>query len=192
MNHRHIIVSLLLILFMGTGFAVTQAKPIVCKQDYALCTSAPCIPDPQHPDYAICSCVVEKGLSIGYKTCEQRRAKESKFKTKQIVSTFSFAEFNSKQNMSCAKGIPWTNCVDEPCTVNPMDSTKAICSCKIIQDQAFFTLGGDCDVKTCATGFWSGATIAASDLLRAPLLEALKLSKNPGPNNACSLKKEGE
>jgi hypothetical protein len=62
-----IIVLSLSALISTFSLAASQAKPIVCKQEYALCTSAPCIPDPRHPDFAICSCVVEKGDSVGYK-----------------------------------------------------------------------------------------------------------------------------
>lgn len=167
----NLIVFILLSFFITSTYAATMVKPIVCAQQYALCTSAPCVPDPRHPDVAICSCVVEKGNSVGYKTCDERAPKQVKFNVMQVISTFSFAQFATKKSMTCAKDMPWTNCVDAPCTVNPMDTTKAICSCKIITNQAFFTFGGDCDSKTCQTGFWSGATTTAATLFRNVLLE---------------------
>jgi hypothetical protein len=153
-------------------------------QEYALCTSAPCIPDPRHSDYAICSCAVENGDSVGNKNCKQRIPKQDQFNVKQVISTFSFEQFKTKKSMTCAKGTPWTDCVDAPCTVNPMDPTKAICSCKINYDQAYFTFGGDCDTKTCATGFWSGATTSAGTLLRKSLLEVTK-DRSQSIANSC-------
>ena len=186
MKSRYFIYFLLLSFFVGTSYAAIKNKPIVCTQEYVLCTSAPCVPDPRHPDYAICSCVVETGDSVGYTSCEKRTAKQGQFKTKQVTSTFSFKQFNTKKGMNCARGKPWTNCLDAPCTVNPMDSTKAICSCKILHDQAFFTFGGGCDLDTCATGFWSGATKTSGNALRKSLFKQLNITKNPWPNNSCS------
>lgn len=169
------------------SLAASQAKPIVCTQEYALCTSAPCVLDPRHPDYAMCSCVVEKGDSVGYQTCEKRVPQQGSFNTTQIISTFSFAQFKTKNSMTCPKGTAWTDCVDAPCTINPMDPSKAMCSCKINHTQAFFTFGGDCDTNTCATGFWSGSTVAAGVPLRNSLIEQLKLPQNAGLNTACPI-----
>src|SRR3990167_6000402 len=87
-----IYVCLIFYLLLSTASA-TQQKIIVCKQIYALCTSAPCIPDPRHPGYAICTCVVQQGDSAGYHTCKQRAPKQSANKTLLITSTFSFAQF---------------------------------------------------------------------------------------------------
>ena len=173
MKYCYVTLFLIINFLSGLTFA-TQSKPIVCSQEYALCTSAPCIPDPRHPDYAICSCVVEKGNSVGYKNCKQRMPKYDKFKVKEVFSTFSFDQFQTKKSMTCVKRTPWTDCVDAPCTVNPMAPTKAICSCKISHEQAYFTFGGDCDTKTCSTGFWSGSTTSNGTLLRNALLEVTK------------------
>lgn len=164
---------LILIALVNCVHATKHAKAIVCNQEYVLCTSAPCIPDPRHKNYAICSCDVEKGASIGYKHCADRAAKQDAFKVKQLVSTFSFKQFTTKKGMTCPKGTPWTDCVDAPCTVNPMDATKAICSCKINNHQSFVTLGGACNVNTCSNAFWSGSISSASEVLRNTLLEQL-------------------
>ncbi|KTD61442.1 hypothetical protein [Legionella spiritensis] len=180
------IILTLLCLTTNSNYAAEQTQPIVCQQKYALCTSAACIPDPRHPDYAICACVVKNGYSVGYKTCEQRTPKEVQYEARRLVSTFSFAQFHAKKNMACRKGIPWTDCVDAPCTVNPMDPKKAICSCKIFNTQSFFTFGGDCDTKKCQEGFWSGTTESSARILRKPLLETLKLSADPSKDNTCS------
>ena len=73
---------------IGTSYATVKTKPIICTQEYALCTSAPCIPDPGHPDYAICSCVVKKGDSAGYKTCEKRTPNQGAFKVETNYFNF--------------------------------------------------------------------------------------------------------
>lgn len=174
MRFRHLTLWIILFFTVPQTFAYFSTKPIVCNQGYALCTSASCIPDPRHPDYAICICDVKKGNSVGFSSCAVRAPKQNQYKTKIIISTFSFDQFPTKRGMTCPKGMPWTDCVDAPCMVNPMDNTKANCSCKINHDQAFFTLGGDCDIKTCATAFWSGATEATNTLLRQALLEKTK------------------
>lgn len=177
---RHYYVAFALLLLFNSTFANTASQPIVCSQEYALCTSAPCVPDPRHPGYALCSCVVEKGESVGYKTCQQRAPQTNQFKVKQLLSTFSFTQFSTKKSMNCALGLPWTNCVDSPCTVDPMDNSKALCSCPIEHHQAFFTFGGECNTTTCASGFWSGATQASGILLRNALL---KKTENPAIAN---------
>ena len=185
MNYRNVIIFVLFNLFIGMSFAAM--KPIVCDQQYALCTSAPCVPDPRNPEYSICSCVVENGDSVGYKTCKQRAPKKGVFKVEQITSTFSFKQFETKKSMNCPQGKPWANCLDAPCTVDPLDLTKAICSCKLNRAHAFFTFGGDCDVNTCATGFWSGATVTMDNNLRLALFAKLNIIQNPWPNSTCPI-----
>jgi hypothetical protein len=179
----------LIINFLNSISYAAPNKPIVCTQEYALCTSAPCIPDPRHSDYAICSCIIENGKSVGYKSCKQRMPKQDQFKAKQVISTFSFEQFKTKKSMACAKGMPWTDCVDAPCTVNPRDPAKAICSCKISHDQAYFTFGGGCETKTCATGFWSGATESAGTLLRNALLEVTREQSQSIANSCAAINK---
>ena len=186
MNHRYFIFLFLCSFFVSPAYSAENAKPIVCNQEYALCTSASCVPDPRHPEYAICSCVVETGDSVGFKTCAKRTPKQGKFKVKEITSTFSFKQFDTKKSMNCARGTPWTNCVDAPCTVNPMDAAKALCSCKIIHNEAFFTFGGDCDTSSCGTGFWSGANVTMGNSLRIALFDKLNIIQNPWPNNSCT------
>lgn len=182
MKHGCAVIFLILSWFISSVWAAP--KPVVCDQEYALCTSAPCIVDPRHPDMGICSCDVLQGNSVGYKTCEQRQPKNQALNTKQVISTFSFEQFSTKKSMVCKKGKPWTDCVDAPCTVNPMDPTKAICSCKINHDQVFQTFGGQCDAKTCDTGFWSGATPTAGAALRGALL-SVTTDKSQAINEHC-------
>ena len=174
MSFRYLL--FIIALLINPSYA-SQTKAVVCDQEYVLCTSASCIPDPRHEKFAICSCDVEKGPSVGYKSCEKRKPKMKSFKVKQLISTFSFKQFNTKKNMTCPRGKPWTNCLDAPCTVNPLDNKKAICSCEIKHDQVFVTLGGTCDADTCSNAFWSGAMISSSTALRDSLLKNISCPK---------------
>ncbi|HEX4045526.1 MAG TPA: hypothetical protein VHZ76_07670 [Gammaproteobacteria bacterium] len=179
MDFNHLVkicLVFLAFLFISNAYAATQAPAIVCDQAYALCTSAACIPDPKQPGHAICDCVVNKGKSAGFTSCEQRKPFVDTYKAMHVVSTFSFEQLTTKKSLTCSKGMPWNNCVDMPCTVDPQNTNRAICNCKIDNTQAFFTFGGNCDSNTCATGFWSGATQgAASNALR----NALDKAENP-------------
>jgi len=155
------------------------AKNTICNQQYALCTSAKCIPDPTNPNKAICFCEVHEGKSLGDIPCEQRYAHTDSHGIRHVLSTFSFDDFASKKAMVCPSGMPWTNCLDQPCTVDPTDCTKAICECKIVRSGAFETFGGDCDLATCESGYWSGATVDGAASNVQFLMSALGLNESP-------------
>jgi hypothetical protein len=173
--------------FLTNSFAEDPATPIICDQDYALCTSARCIPAPGSSTHAICDCSVEKGQSAGYKTCKERKPVEDKYKVTSLISTFSFEQFGTKRPMNCPEGLPWTNCVDGLCTVDPQNAKRALCNCTIERTQAFTTFGGDCNTNTCATGFWSGANQATSIILRNALMQEIR-SKPKKLSKACPAK----
>lgn len=159
----------------------SSAAMVTCDQPYALCTSAPCIPDPDDPEgQAICECSVHNGESLGMTSCLDRAKKVERLvyaglptgfgsgerepiridsATKLVTSTFSDLEFGPKKALVCPSGYPWTDCLDAPCTINPMDSGQAICRCPIVREAVFLTLGGNCDTDTCPDGYWSAATI---------------------------------
>lgn len=140
----------------------TLGKGLVCASVYALCTSAKCIPDPLAPEErAICSCEVTSGVNFGFSTCEKRLPITGKYDAKRVISTYSFAQAPVKPVMACPTGKPWTDCLDQPCIVDPADPLKAACSCKIKRTGAFVTYGGGCNTLTCDTAYWSAASIAA-------------------------------
>lgn len=168
-------------LFLPNLYAQTPTTPIICDQEYALCTSARCIPTPGSSTDAICDCVVEKGKSAGYKSCEERKPRHDQYNVISLISTFSFAQFTTKRPMNCSKGLPWTNCVDMPCTIDPQNSKRALCKCTIDHSQAFFTFGGECNTNTCATGFWSGATPEIGAELRKALIQNNQSTPNVMP-----------
>lgn len=174
-------IGLMCVFLFLTGFAQASETPIICDQDYALCTSARCIPIPGSLANAICDCVVEKGKSAGYKTCKERKPVQNRYKVTTLISTFSFEQFATKRPMNCPEGLPWTNCVDMLCTVDPQNSKRALCNCRIERTQAFFTFGGDCNTNTCSTGFWSGATQANGTILRNALMQEMHLKSKKYP-----------
>lgn len=161
------ILVLIALLTLGANVAAAETgssgeKGIICEGIYALCTSAPCIPDPENRESkALCSCEVNKGINYGHTSCDERNPSKDDYGVTTLVSTYSFAQGPSKPILICPEGKPWTDCLDRPCTVNPMNPLNAMCKCDIIRDKAFVTYGGECNTLSCDTGFWSGATVGS-------------------------------
>ena len=153
---------------------------IICENEYALCTSAPCIPDPSNQDSkAICSCEVNRGQNFGMSSCEKRTIVTDSNGVKKALSTYSFAQAASKPVLSCPAGNPWTNCLDMPCIVDQTNPQKATCTCEIVRDKPFLKYGGDCNVLTCDNAYWSAATSEAFLQGSLELMKAMNLKDNP-------------
>ncbi|WP_444921798.1 hypothetical protein ACJJID_05330 [Microbulbifer sp. CnH-101-G] len=164
----------------GNHNAITNGKGTICSNEYVLCTSAPCVPDPEKPDSnAICNCDVNEGLNFGLSECKARVPVTDSNGVKKALSTFSFAQAPTKPVLSCPQGKPWTDCLDQPCIVDPMNPLKAICTCKIVRDKPFVTFGGDCVFLTCDTGYWSGATVGSYVGASRDLMKAFHLDEIP-------------
>jgi hypothetical protein len=133
--------------------SVRVGSAYICRQRYALCTNAPCRASAHDPNVVICDCVVEGGYSVGLTPCPRRAPHGS-----VIYSTFSTSlATSSKGAMSCPADIPWANCVDAICELDPNDPNKATCQCPLVKRGPSFTLGGDCNTGTCGKTVWSGA-----------------------------------
>jgi hypothetical protein len=186
MDFNHLFKTILIFgisIFLSNTYAETSHNAIVCEQPYALCTSAPCIPDPKNPGKSICDCVVQQGKSAGFTACEKRKPSIDHYKVTHLISTFSFEQFASKKALTCPKGMPWSNCVDMPCTTDPRNTNHAICICELNATQEFFTFGGNCETHACTSGFWSGAVQGPASIA---LREALnKVVSNPAPPVIC-------
>lgn len=125
----------------------------LCRQPYALCTTAPCERSQSDPGLATCRCVVLDGYSMGYTTCQERALTGRK-----LVSTFSTQNVTSAFGvLSCPENVPWANCVDMPCEIDPLDPALATCQCQVVETGPSFTFGGGCDASLCAAVIWSGA-----------------------------------
>jgi thiol-disulfide isomerase/thioredoxin len=133
--------------------ALRVGSAYICQQKYALCTNAPCRPDPHNSKVVICDCVVKNGYSVGLTSCPRRAPHGS-----TLYSTFSTALVTgSVRAMTCGAHVAWANCVDAICQLDPNDATKATCQCPLVKTGPSFTLGGDCDTGTCGKTVWSGA-----------------------------------
>jgi len=166
---------------LGCNSAGSGQSYYLCKHQYALCTSALCIPQPGDATKAICFCDVEEGASMATVSCNSLQPSTDAKGIRTVYSTFSFKQFEEgKQAMKCPEGTPWTWCLNRRCTIDPTDSTKAICTCDVMRTGEWTTLGGNCDTSTCSTGYWSGATLGAFADANAFMVKALGLNSAPG------------
>jgi hypothetical protein len=152
------------------------AKNYLCNQQFALCTSAPCIPQPGNPDVAICACDVEEGPNLATVPCDEVKPSTDANGVRTVYSQFTLTQFEQgKKGMSCASGTPWSQCLNKICTVDPADPTKAICACDVVRTGAWQTAGGNCDTATCTTAYWSGALLADSKNNAEFMMDELKV-----------------
>jgi hypothetical protein len=156
------------------------AKNYLCHQQFALCTSAPCIPEPGNPKVAICSCDVEQGASLASVECDTVKPSTDANGLRTVYSQFALKQFQSgKRALKCAAGTPWTWCLNKPCTVDPADPKKAICACDVVRTGEWMTAGGKCNTATCNTAYWSGAPLDAFSDGTDFMMKALNLKKSP-------------
>src|SRR5262245_3909198 len=100
----------------------------LCKHQYALCTSALCVPHPGDPTKSVCFCDVEEGDSMATVPCDSLKPSTDADGIRTVYSTFSLKQFTSgKKGMKCPEGTPWTWCLNKRCTVDPSNSKRAIC-----------------------------------------------------------------
>jgi hypothetical protein len=160
--------------------APAHAKNYLCQLQFALCTSAPCIPEPGNPKAAICTCDVEEGPSLATVSCDTIKPSTDADGVRTIYSTFSLKQFEQgKRALKCPSGTPWTWCLNKPCTVDPANPKKAICACDVLRTGEWMTAGGNCKSATCKTAYWSGATIADNKEGIDFMVKQLKLKKSP-------------
>ncbi len=94
----------------------------LCKHQYALCTSALCIPQPGDPTKAICFCAVEEGASVASVPCNTIQPSTDANGIRTVYSAFSLEQFKQgKKVLTCASGTPWTWCLNKRCTVDPSE-----------------------------------------------------------------------
>jgi len=152
----------------------------LCKHQYALCTSALCIPQPGDPTKAICFCAVEEGASMASVPCNTIQPSTDTNGIRTVYSAFSLEQSKQgKKVLTCASGTPWTWCLNKRCTVDPSDPKKAICVCDVLRTGEWITLGGNCDTATCSTGYWSGATVKDFNEATSFMVKALSLNHSP-------------
>jgi hypothetical protein len=127
-----------------------QAENYLCQQQFALCTSAPCIPEPGDPKVAICSCDVEDGPSLASVACDTVKPSTDANGIRTVYSQFALKQWQQgKKTLKCPSGTPWTWCLNKPCTVDPANPKKAICACDVVRTGEWITAGGSCNTATC-------------------------------------------
>ena len=157
-----------------------QAENYLCQQQFALCTSAPCIPEPSNPKVAICSCDVEDGPSLASVACDTVKPSTDANGIRTVYSQFALKQWQQgKKTLKCPSGTPWTWCLDKRCTVDPANPKKAICACDVVRTGEWITAGGNCNRATCNTAYWSAAPLDAFSDGTDFLLKSLKLKKSP-------------
>jgi hypothetical protein len=184
---KFVVITLLIIIASGLSSynALSDSEKssntgIICENTYVLCTSAPCIPDPSNPDTkAICTCDVNNGKNFGTSECSERIPQTDAKGVTRALSTYSFNQSPTNPALACPGGKPWTNCLDMPCIVDPMNPLNAICTCEIEREQAFITFGGKCNTLTCDTAYWSGATVDSFNTANKELMKASGIIDNP-------------
>jgi hypothetical protein len=113
-----------------------NSNMVLCKHQYALCTSALCIPQPDDPTKAICFCDVEEGASMSSVPCNTIQPSTDANGIRTVYSAFSLEQFKQgKKVLRCSSGTPWTWCLNKRCTVDPSDPKKAICVCDVLRTE---------------------------------------------------------
>jgi hypothetical protein len=158
------------------------SQSYVCRQSYALCTTAPCKPVPGSKDQSICSCVVENGPSLGQLSCARRKPILNNKGQHLLTSNFSFINAETNKIMTCTGNHAWTDCLDKPCIIDSQNSNQAICICDIKYSKNFITFGGQCQTDSCNTTLYSGATTDMLNQGTQALIEYLHLEKSPMQN----------
>lgn len=152
----------------------------ICDQQYALCTSAICVPQPGDPTKAVCICDVQQGKSMSTVPCNTLQPSTDENGIRTLFSTFSLEQFTKgMKGMKCPSGTPWTWCLNKRCTVDPSNLKKAICICDVMRTGEWTTLGGNCDTTTCTTGYWSGASIKDCEESASFMIKSLGLGSSP-------------
>jgi len=158
-----------------------NGKMMLCNHQYALCTSARCVPQPGDPSKAICFCDVEEGESMSTTSCKELQPSTDANGIRTVYSTFSFKQYSEgKKVMKCPGNTPWTWCLNKRCTVDPEYPNKAICLCDVVRSaEDWITFGGSCDTSTCNTAYWSGAALKDFDEGNVFMTKRLGLDLSP-------------
>jgi hypothetical protein len=172
--------------------AEVQNQAVFCKGSYALCIKAPCTPVPTldrlgnyYVDHAECSCVVEKGISMGPGQCADRGPVTQHGRT-FMISTYSNA-FNVRDGslnttLYCSNDKTlWAWCYGAPCVVDDRDPNLAHCTCPLKRSR-MQTLGGDCNQDNCKY-IWSAAVPAGDDFANKHFYEYVKANDPNYPVN---------
>jgi hypothetical protein len=157
-----------------------RAENYLCRGQFALCTSAPCIPEPGNPKVAMCLCDVEDGPNLATVACDTVKPSTDADGVRMVHSQFALKQWQyGKKTLTCPSGTPWTWCLNKPCTVDPASPNKAMCACDIVRTGEWITAGGHCSTATCDTAYWSAATPDAFVDATNFMVRQLNIKKSP-------------
>ncbi len=96
------------VLALSLGYSKeSNGEMRICNQQYALCTSAHCVPQPGDPTKAICSCDVEEGSSLATADCDSLKPSTDENGIRTVYSTYSFKQYaDGKKAMKCPDKTP--------------------------------------------------------------------------------------
>src|SRR5262249_32953292 len=78
---------------LTVSLAYDKGSNQLCRHQYALCTSALCVPQPGDPTKAICFCDVEEGPNMATVPCESLKPSTDANGIRTVYSTFSLKQF---------------------------------------------------------------------------------------------------
>ena len=136
----------------------------LCKQPYALCTSAKCIRLKSNPNMVVCYCDILHGCSFGTQSCESLKP------YKKGNLNFLYSTYNPIQSASnCNKLVTYpnelnpsttfANCLNQICIVDPENKRKAFCFCPLQVADPWVTVGNT--VVTNPNIYLSGASTSS-------------------------------
>ena len=80
--------AILAAIFAAFGSAEpASAENYLCRQQFALCTSAPCIPQPGSTKVAMCTCDVEDGPSVATVACDTVKPSTDEYGVRTVYSS---------------------------------------------------------------------------------------------------------
>jgi len=134
----------------------------LCKQPYALCTSAKCIRLKSNNNMVVCYCDVLEGCSFGTQSCESLKP------YKKGNLNFLYSTYNPIQSASnCNKVVEYpnesndsttfANCLNQICIVDPSNKQKSFCFCPLQVADQWVTVGNT--VVTNPNLYLSGASV---------------------------------
>ncbi len=102
----------------------------LCKHQYALCTSALCIPEPNDPTKAICFCAVEKGASMSSVPCNTTQPSTDANGIRTVYSAFSLEQFKEGKKVlrspTARRGRGASTSVAP--SIHPMPRKQSVCA----------------------------------------------------------------
>lgn len=136
----------------------------LCKQPYALCTSAKCL-RLKKSQYVVCYCDVLKGCSFGTEPCEslkpfKKGPLEFIFSTYNPIQTASNCETIQTYPNPLNPSMEFANCLNQICIRDPRNPLKkAFCLCPLNTADKWVTVGKDIVVNPDI--YLSGASVEA-------------------------------